>query len=254
MSGWLKLWRKFRESELWKEKRKFSRAEAWLDLIMEANHETKIWRGRTIERGCLVTSEHKLAQSWQWSRSAVRRFLNALEAGQRANKQPDNGCTIIRITNYEQYQGIEGFHEQVTGQATGQRADKKPDTPKEERKKKKEERKDLVIVQSDLPEFCPALPASLDNEVGKAALRTWDEFKRAKRQGYKSSHGWSSLLSEYEPLGAEALADAVKWSTGRNYTGVFRKPSEKTDSTLPARQTSADRSRSILVKAIKGEK
>ena len=37
--GWLKLHRKIKNTELWMEKRKFSKFEAWIDILLSANYE-----------------------------------------------------------------------------------------------------------------------------------------------------------------------------------------------------------------------
>ena len=38
-SGWIKLHRKIRENLLWKKPRKFSQAEAWIDILLEVRWE-----------------------------------------------------------------------------------------------------------------------------------------------------------------------------------------------------------------------
>jgi len=49
MRGWIKLHRKIQEHWLYQEKRKFSRFEAWIDLLMMMNHEdSKVILGNEI--------------------------------------------------------------------------------------------------------------------------------------------------------------------------------------------------------------
>lgn len=40
-SGFIALYRKFQDNFLWKERRIFSRAEAWLDILMEARWKSE---------------------------------------------------------------------------------------------------------------------------------------------------------------------------------------------------------------------
>ena len=41
MTGWIKVHRSIREHWLYEEKRKYSRFEAWLDILLMVNHEDK---------------------------------------------------------------------------------------------------------------------------------------------------------------------------------------------------------------------
>jgi hypothetical protein len=113
MSGWIRLWRKIRENPLWRERRRFSKAEAWIDLLMEAAYEDheQLWRGLVIpvRRGQYLTTQGDLAARWKWNRETVRTFLRLLEAvimvAIRTSKETETGYTLITIVNYDLYQG-----------------------------------------------------------------------------------------------------------------------------------------------------
>lgn len=111
MQGWIKLHRKVREHPFFMEKRQFSRFEAWLDLLMRANHhDNKFLLGNEIievERGSFITSEVKLMKAWGWSKTKVRSFLSLLEAEQMIKKESDQKKTTISICNYSVYQDLE---------------------------------------------------------------------------------------------------------------------------------------------------
>ncbi len=115
MSGFIKLWRVLQEHELWREKRKFSRAEAWIDLLMEASFETRTDAyGRLVERGCLWTTHRKLSARWGWDKTKVARFLKQLQRYAQIRTRVNRDClqdrvrswTYMRIVNYEKYQGV----------------------------------------------------------------------------------------------------------------------------------------------------
>ena len=86
MAGWVKVDRSIQEHWLWSEE-PFSKAQAWIDLILYANHkEAKIMiKHRLIEikRGQQARSEITLSKEWGWSRDKVRRFLKLLESDGR---------------------------------------------------------------------------------------------------------------------------------------------------------------------------
>ena len=75
--GYIRLWRKFAEHEFWREKRIYSRAEAWIDIMAFLARGTA---NAEMDRGQFLGSVRHLAQKWRWSKSAVHRFLEDLEA------------------------------------------------------------------------------------------------------------------------------------------------------------------------------
>lgn len=113
--GWISLYRQLGEHWLYptEEKRKFTRYEAWLDLLLTVAHKEfkHTLQGvlTTIPRGCTVTSEVQLASRWKWHRSTVKRFLKLLtdEGMITLNKINENhrkSCTMLKITKYALYQ------------------------------------------------------------------------------------------------------------------------------------------------------
>ena len=110
MIGWICLSRKIMECYLWKEK-PFSKAQAWIDLLLLASHEKKKFLlGNElieIERGSFVTSELKLMQRWGWGKSKTRAFLLLLENDGMIIKNSDRKKTTINIVNYNKYQDMQ---------------------------------------------------------------------------------------------------------------------------------------------------
>ncbi|TCP19488.1 hypothetical protein EV207_16313 [Scopulibacillus darangshiensis] len=108
MQGWIKLHRQIRDHWLYKEKRIFSRYEAWLDLLMMTSHkDTKFIHGNELielEKGSFVTSELKLMGRWKWGKSKLRNFLELLEKDGMIIKKSDHKKTTIAICNYSGYQ------------------------------------------------------------------------------------------------------------------------------------------------------
>lgn len=114
MQGWIRVDRKITEHWLWDD-RPFSRGQAFIDLIMMANHKDNTFLHGTelltIDRGSFVTSELKLMERWGWSKSKVRYFLNALELDSMLVKKTDRKKTTITIVNYSIYQDLQTTEE-----------------------------------------------------------------------------------------------------------------------------------------------
>jgi hypothetical protein len=112
--GWIRLDRKITENWLW-EDTPFSKGQAWVDLILMANHkDNKFPLGEdviSVDRGSFITSELKLMQRWGWSKTKVRTFLSQLQNDQMLIKKSDNKKTTLTIVNYGIYQDTETAEE-----------------------------------------------------------------------------------------------------------------------------------------------
>ncbi|HFN9224329.1 TPA: DnaD domain protein [Staphylococcus aureus] len=97
---------------LFKEKRTFSKFEAWIYLLMEANHsKAKVPIGNqivTVERGQRLTSILTLSDLFNWSRFKVKTFLDLLESDGMLEVKTTSKYTLITIVNYDFYQSEQG--------------------------------------------------------------------------------------------------------------------------------------------------
>ena len=107
MSGWIKIHRDILYHEIWSDK-PFSKGQAWIDLILLANHsDNKCMVGNKVEevkRGSFITSELKLMDRWGWGRKKVQLFLKFLESESMIVRSANNKRTAITIVNYDVYQ------------------------------------------------------------------------------------------------------------------------------------------------------
>lgn len=105
--GWIKLHRKIQDHWIYQEDRVFSRYEAWLDLIMLANHKDNksLIDGElvTVKKGSLITSKRKLSDRWKWSNTKTDNFLKLLEQDGMITHKSDTKKTVITVVNYEVY-------------------------------------------------------------------------------------------------------------------------------------------------------
>ncbi|HCZ8613757.1 TPA: DnaD domain-containing protein [Staphylococcus aureus] len=112
MTGWISIDRSIQNHWLFKEKRTFSKFEAWIYLLMEANHsEVKVPIGNqivTVERGQRLTSILTLSDLFNWSRFKVKTFLDLLESDGMLEVKTTSKYTLITIVNYDFYQSEQG--------------------------------------------------------------------------------------------------------------------------------------------------
>ena len=107
--GWVKVYREIMENDLWEDK-PFARGQAWVDMIMLANHKDHEFLFNStflnVTPGTVVTSKRMLGERWGWSRTKVTKFLNELEMVEMISQKSDTKKTVIKLINYEKYQGI----------------------------------------------------------------------------------------------------------------------------------------------------
>src|ERR1700743_2469353 len=90
----------------------FSRAEAWLWLILAAAFKDRtvpVLAGRQrkmvrVSRGELTYSIRFLAEAWRWSTNRVQRFLSELQSDGSIETRTETGQTRIFLCNYDTYQ------------------------------------------------------------------------------------------------------------------------------------------------------
>ena len=89
---------------------KFTRGQAFVDLIGLANHSPNVIIKRGIQvkldRGDVGWSMVQLADRWGWSRDKVKRFFNQLESQQQIRQQKIPVFTKITLLNYNEMQTL----------------------------------------------------------------------------------------------------------------------------------------------------
>jgi uncharacterized phage protein (TIGR02220 family) len=146
--GWIKLHRQIMETPEWLAE-PFTRGQAWVDLLLLANHKPGFIRRRGImvmvERGQVGYSVESLAERWKWSKGKVLRFFQELITLERICRKTAGTCentagrgllqgkirkivpkktsvsSLIHIVNYERYQAdrTENRTEDRTEDGTG---------------------------------------------------------------------------------------------------------------------------------------
>jgi hypothetical protein len=90
---------------------RFTKAQAWIDLLLLANHKPNIIyiRGNEVrtERGQLCYSMVSLAGRWKWDRRIVNRFLAEQHKAGKVYIRKTRLTTIITIQNYDKYQKMD---------------------------------------------------------------------------------------------------------------------------------------------------
>ena len=134
MAGWIKLHRSMLDWEWYDD---VNVCRLFTHCLLRANHKTKSWRGKTIERGQFWTSLDTLSAETKLSKKQIRVALTKLQStGEVANKGHATG-RMVTIVNYDSYQE-EGRPRADQGQADGRLGAANKNVNNEENEKNKD--------------------------------------------------------------------------------------------------------------------
>ena len=212
-TGWIRLHRKIREHWLWHRRRRFSHFEAWVDLLLSANHSHgKVPIGSKlipVERGQVLTSQLSLAKRWRWNRKTVNAFLTLAKGDQildfESSKGVDTGYTLITIRNYSKYQDRENETLDIEADNGTDIQGTMEGHPRDNNNKNKEE-----IKKKNIRPFSPGSTNS--NGASELTLEeTFEVFYRAypkKKSRGRAEKAWKKINPTPELL--KTILDAIQ--------------------------------------------
>lgn len=251
--GWICLHRKIRDCEMIWDDKPFSRGQAWIDLLLMANHEEKeiLFNGsyRKIERGEMLTSLTKLSDQWGWSRKKTTKFLNELKMAQMLDFKSDNKSTAITIVNYSVYQDLGTAKEpQKNRKRTAEEHQRNTNNNDITTNNNENNRTPLPpLGENNSPEYDFDKHSNKENakhilnnglfsewEYIKAnsdlweIIKAWMEYKDAKKprstNHYVNERSICTLLGKFvsssKAYGVDAVVKIVDDSMGQGYTGI----------------------------------
>lgn len=107
--GYIALWRKIEDHEFYKEKREYSKLEAWIDILLETQHceepkdvviKMKVFK---CYYGESLKSLRTWGSRWGWSEAKVKRFFNLLTNMGQIQYKSETVTTRIKVLNYYKY-------------------------------------------------------------------------------------------------------------------------------------------------------
>jgi len=230
-SGHIKLWRRLLLHPNWLDE-KFTRGQAWVDLLLLAEEDDKQDRIRgipvTVPRGCVRMSHVELAGRWRWSRGKVIRFLDELESKQQIVQHKSNVTTLVEIANYEIYQYDDTANDTANGTPNGQQKDTKRTAEKQQKKSAEPKGPPPCPVQKIVDLYhtiLPELPRCIESDgivANKIKVR-WREKKVRQNLEWWRSYFENRVRTSDFLMGRRTTFQAtLGWLTGpRNMTKVL---------------------------------
>jgi len=151
-NGWIKLHRQIFDNPVWYTE-KFTRGQAWVDLLLLANYapDDLFVRGIDVplKRGDVGRSIVTLKNRWKWSQTKVKNYLNWLEKRGQIVQQKNNVTSVFSIVNYEMYQSTGEQNELQTGEQKYSRSTAEVQQKYPNKKVNKKENKNNINMQLD---------------------------------------------------------------------------------------------------------
>lgn len=188
--GWIKLHRSITEHWLYKEKRIFSKFEAWNDILLTVNFSDAqtLIKGNIyyIKRGQSILSLESWGKRWNWDKHKVRRFFKLLEKDLMIELKSDTVTTQLTVCKYESYQDTSNTIATVKQRTRNTSATvTQPIEEEEERKEEKEEiYRAFKHLKLTLNEF---------NKLDEVYLKEDIDSVLDKIENYKLNTKYSSL-------------------------------------------------------------
>ena len=202
MSGWIKIHRSITNHWLYTEKRKFSKFEAWNDMLLNVNYiDCKtIIKGNLYEvkRGQSILSLDSWSKRWNWDKSSVRRFFNLLEKDEMIIVKSDNITTHLTICKYEDYQQNENANE--TQKKRKRNTDEIQTTPIKESKEEKEKNNTMPSLD-EFVKYALEKKPNIDIEKVKFKYEAWrlNDWQVQRNNKLQPILNWKSTLNNTIP-------------------------------------------------------
>ena len=214
MSGWIKIHRTITNHWLYTEKRTFSKFEAWHDILLMVNFTSAkaMIKGKLydVKRGQSIMSLDSWGHRWNWDKSKVRRFMNALQKDNMIVLQSDNITTRLTVCKYETYQGERHTNEtQTTHKRNANELQTTPIEEGEERKEGEEEKEIPFDFKKSLIKY----------GFDKNLVTDWLKVRKAKK-GVNTETAFNDFVTEVEKSGYDKNK-LLEFIICKNWVGFF---------------------------------
>lgn len=221
--GFVRLSRKIFEHSFWKEKRAFSKFEAWVDLIslvsFDEKEKTQVIGNKIVKwgRGQYPASIRYLQERWQWgSTKRVKYFLDLLEKENMISIERETGQNVVTICKYDVYNALnsEGKREGNAEETEGKQKGNKTKKGKKEEEIKEDNTLDLF---TDVP------PEFIEKWYKFKAWFSEEKFPRVKKMEKQlTAKQLYQLTEDYTVAEINATLEGMEnYKKLGNYTSVY---------------------------------
>jgi predicted ArsR family transcriptional regulator len=163
----------------------------FIDLLLSANHEPKIWKGIKIDRGQVVVSRRKLSKKLGISEQKIRTCLSTLESTHEITHKSTHQYTIITIVKYDKYQIVKKNQPTKPPQNTH-----KSTTTKEDKELKEDKENTYDDKSSRLEITLKGMPINLE-DLNDGDVTYEEEFKKTPKKYKGKTKAYARIAVKY---------------------------------------------------------
>ena len=251
-NGWIKLHRKLLDSEIFASQ---IGLKIWIWCLLKASHKgrfipIKIGKGErtvTVVKGSFIFGRHSAEKELNINGSTVYKWIHKLQDMDMVNIESSNHYSIITICNYESYQDVDDDEVTAIKQPRNSHvtAIKQPRNTYKNVKNVKNVKKKVTPKNSS-----DSISSKFEiNKDWSEVVFDWLEYKKERRETYKSDRSIKSFITKLRNLSGDDPAVAreiVEQSFANNYAGVFGLKKQITNGKDRRDSETADRERQIM--------
>lgn len=149
-----------------------------MDIMFRCNHVCKKVVGygdiTWVLRGQFISSNYKLAESWGWSESSVRKFIKLLEKDSMLIVKANSKFTLYEVTNYCVYQSADISETQPIPNAQKTHKKRTPHAPRTPNNNDNnyKELKEVINIYTNDPALNESLQSFLEMRIKKKKVPT----------------------------------------------------------------------------------
>ena len=242
--GYVALWRKIVDHPFSKEKRVFSKYEAWIDILMEVQHSEKptdFVIGMSVLKCNYAESLKSVltwSRRWNWSESKVRRYFKLLKKMDQISSKSEGKTTRIKVLNYSQYD-LKRRKNELKPSDTRRIPEGQPSTDKNEKNENNEKNVKTTPSKTDGDDIFEKFWKMYGKPVEKKKCRSkWNRIKSVDQELiFKNLPAYvqatpdrqyrknPSTYLNNECWNDEIIKETKNGKTQHNYTGIDNRPS-----------------------------
>lgn len=200
MIGWISLHRKIQDHWLFPTNRPFTEFEAWIDILMEVNHDEKKCNiGNQlyhIKVGESLKSLDTWSKRWSWNKSKTRRFFTLLQKDKMIEIKNEIKTTRLTVCNYGSYQSNGNANETQV-------------------KRKRNADETHLTPNNNINNY-----NNLNKDKATIFLK-WISYRNEIKKSYKSEKSIENLINKFNEEPLEKVNIVVNSSIENQWQGLF---------------------------------
>lgn len=245
MIGYIKLHRQITRWEWYTD---VNTKSLFLHCLLMANHKDNQWRGIEIKRGSFITSLRKLATEIGLTVSQTRTSLKKLEMTQEITQQSHTHNTLIKVLNYEQYQGYEEEKKDIDSTIIAQDIAVKSQTNRTKHRTQNSNKQELKEIKNEKNEKNIKDNLYFDVDELNEVFKDFIKMRKSLKDGAMTERAITMMINKLNKYDVEYAIKMLEQSILKNYKDVYELKNENKPKEFKTKQQHMDEQKNEQLK------